>query len=167
MPFILKKLFSVLIITVLLFGCTTTKKSNPKAAHINVKLSAFYLEQGEVRKAKKKLFLAHSQSVDDPVVHKGLGDFFVHVGELNFADKHYLRALNLSNFRGKFCDSYARFLYQQKKYPKALKYFLKAAADKGYMHKAQAYSDAARCAEKMNLLDLANKYRSMILLGSS
>jgi len=128
------------------------------AARINVKLAFLYLEQGEIKIAKKKLLRAYKDSPNDPIVNDALGNFYGNVGELNIAQNYYIKAIKFASEKGYFWHSYGRFLYKNGDYNNALKYLLLAARDLNYISTGKAYADVSKVAWRLQQTELAKKY---------
>lgn len=140
---------SLLLVSVLLTGCYTSSVVNPSAASDNMALGLAYFKEGDRVRAQQKLLLAEQQAPQDPLVQDTLGYFYEQSGELNKAEQYYQRALRIAPHDGAVQNNYATFLCRQKDYQLALKHFLLATQDHHYLHPAEAYENAGRCAARI------------------
>lgn len=159
----LQTFFSIIFLLGSLSACNTldSSKLNPNAATTNVELGLAYLHQGDVVRAKSKLLLALDQSPNDAMVQDAFGYFLEVTGRSELAEEYYLRAIHFAKDRGAAWNNYGAFLYRQKKYQSAMKYFLLAAQDLHYLQVATAYKNAGYAAKKLHQEQLANQYFDM------
>ena len=134
------------LIIFLLCSCANHSPQNANAAAINTQLGLAYLQHGDVARAKSKLLLAETEDPQSAVVCDALGYFFEKTGDLNNARKYYLKAITIATHKGSAYNNYGTFLYRQKHYREALKYFNLAAHDPTYLHAdlAQKNSELTR-----------------------
>ena len=119
---------------------------NPKAASVNVQLGLAYLKQGETQRAKRKLLLASKQDEASARVQNALAYYYEETGESTLAEQHYLAAIHLEQGSGDLHNNYGVFLCGQKRFEAARNEFMKAVADKKYLHTAEAYENIGLCA---------------------
>ena len=153
---VLKALYFLLIATCLfLQACTHNEESEisnlkktdlSKAASYNVQLGLGYLKQGDRPRAKKKLLTALEQEPKSADVNAAIAYYFEQTGEMEQAEKYYIKALALGAHSGAQLNNYGAFLCRQGNYKKAEDYFLKAAGDLHYLHTSGAYENAGLCA---------------------
>lgn len=152
----------LLIITFGMFflvGCSSTvkQKKDIDIAHINAELGLAYLRNGQIEIAKYKLLVAFNRVPHDAKILDALGYFFAHTGEPYLAEQYYLQAMQYAQVVGDAWYNYGVFLYHQKRYQEALKYFLLATKDINYLFVAQAYVDASNVAAKLKKDELAKR----------
>lgn len=158
-----KVIFLILSI-VLITNISAQAKSNPTAANYNAELGLNYLQQGDVERAKSKLWLALKQDPHNPIVQDAMGFFLEQTGETQQAQNFYLKALTLAPHSGIAQNNYGTFLCRQGQYQQSIQHFLLATQDLQYLHTSQAYENAGLCALKIpdirqaeNFLHKANK----------
>jgi type IV pilus assembly protein PilF len=134
-----------------------------KAAGYNVQLGLGYLKQGNRPRAKKKILTALEQEPTSPDVNSAMAYYFEQTGELDQAEKYYLKAMSLSGNKGAQLNNYGAFLCRQGNYKQAESYFLKAVSDLKYIHTAGAYENAALCALSVSNEEMAKLYFSKAL----
>ncbi|TVZ39613.1 type IV pilus assembly protein PilF [Alteromonadaceae bacterium 2753L.S.0a.02] len=151
------------IALVALSGCVTTmdnperKVDKKQAVEANIKLGMSYLQQnkreGAIRSFSKAL------EIDNKSAEAWLGLAMIHQlnGEVDEADKKFKKALkNRVDFsRASIEFSYARFLYEQKRYDEAIKYFEAASTDFNYPRRAESLVNVGRTS-----LQLGDKARA-------
>lgn len=134
----------------MLSACSETLTlQDSQSANINMRLGLNYLSKGNVKEAKSKLFLALSKDQKNYEIHDAIGYLFEKSGENSLAEQYYLKGIKLASKNGAAYNNYGAFLYRQKRYSLAVKYFLIAANDTHYMNAAVAYKNAqiAKAAE--------------------
>jgi type IV pilus assembly protein PilF len=146
-----------------LMSCSLNAASSAasqQAANYNLKLGLAYLEQGEVILAKSKLLLALKEAPNDALACDAMAYFLEKTGESGQAQAYYLQALHLAdaNFIGAAENNYGTYLYRQKHYQEALRYFLKAAAEPRYLNIGVAYKNAGKAALALSDTELAQLY---------
>ncbi len=128
------------------------------AASYNTQLGLAYLQQGDVSRAKRKLFLALSQSPDSPGANASMAYFMEKTGEMDQAQMYYKKAMAAAPGAGSQYNNYGAFLCRRGQYAQAEEYFLKAVKDVKYEHTAGAYENAGLCAMAIPDNTKAEKY---------
>ncbi len=170
------RILIVTMISVVLFACSSnhlsssngdafaTNKPKPskdkslRAAASNVRLSAAYLSQGEIARAKSKILEAYQQAPDWPPVLDGMAYYYGQTGETKQAEEYYLKAISMSSGDGESLNNYGVFLCDQKRYQEAIEKFVQAAKETNYVTVASAYENAGICASLIPNQQLAEKY---------
>lgn len=133
------------------------------AAEINVKLGVFYMQKGQMQRAKHKLLLALDQAPDYSAAQSAMGYYLEKVGEIKKAEEYYLKAISLNAESGDVQNNYGTFLCRQGRYKESLKRFILATEDPNYLNSAGAYENAGICALKIPEFKRAEKYFSKAL----
>lgn len=149
-----------------LSGCVTTGDVNPlsskdgraKAVEAYVQLGVGYLQQGATERAKGPLNKALEIDPSNADANAALAMVFQIEMEPELADKYYRKALSESDDQTRILNNYGSFLYDQKDYAGADKYFLKAAADTMYEGRSRVFENLGMTALKMNQRDKAKHY---------
>ncbi|MCK4609092.1 MAG: type IV pilus biogenesis/stability protein PilW [Gammaproteobacteria bacterium] len=138
----------MLLISLILFGCTTTitPNNNKEAALYNTKLGLAYLHQGDMVRAKSKLLLALQQNPNDPLILDAMGYFLEKSGEVKLAERYYLEAIALAPKMGAAQNNYGAYLCRHGREHQAINHFLESTRDPYYLNVAGAYENAGRCA---------------------
>lgn len=140
-----------LLLPLLLAACVAPKTQNSAAAAINVQLGLAYLERGDMARAKNKLLLALAQNPSSDTVQDAMGYFLEKSHDIKNAEKYYLKAIAITTHPGAAYNNYGAFLYRQKKYHEALKYFILATKDPDYLHTDMAQKNVFLAQEKIGL----------------
>jgi type IV pilus assembly protein PilF len=123
-----------------------TKKVNPeKAAIINVELGLAYLDTHQPARGKVKLQRALELAPALPEVHAAFGRYYESIGELEEAEKSYVKALKMNKHSAVSHNLYGAFLCRQGKYEKAHRAFQKALEDKTYPESASVLENTGLC----------------------
>jgi type IV pilus assembly protein PilF len=161
---------SILIfILSLLVGCSTTTSDEKnsgkenKAAQINIRLGAAYLERKDIARAKQKFLLALKEGPTLPEAWYSMGYFYESTGNIDQAKSFYLKALQLAPRRGDVLNNYGTYLCRTGQYKKAIENFSLAVQDTEYLDSASAYENAGLCARKMPDVSLAIHYFNQAL----
>lgn len=158
-----------ILLSLLLSACTKPEvdnvqlpqnadSNNPQAAVYNTELGIGYLRQGDIARAKTKLLLAQKQDPTSPEVWDALAFFYESTGDLQQADRDYVKAISLDPKRGSSLNNYGVFLCKQGQYKKSLTYFAQATSDPNYINVAPTYENAGLCAEEIPDIDSAQKF---------
>ncbi len=116
-----------------------------KAAKLNLELGVSYLKQDQIARAKSKFNHAKELAPNLPEVHYTFGYFQERVGEIEEAQKSYVKAISLNSKGGNEHNMYGAFLCRQKKFKEAEKEFLKAVEDPNFTQTAEAMENAGLC----------------------
>lgn len=143
-------------------GAQNTQKQNEKedivrekkisldeAANYNMSLGAQYLKQGNLNQAISKLEKAIGQQPNLTLAHSYLGLAYEKIGEIEKANGHYQKAVNLEADNPVSSNNYGAFLCRQNEWLKSLMYFEKAATNRRYQTPEAAYANAGVCARKI------------------
>lgn len=155
-----------LLVASLLSGCVTTGDINPmstkegraKAVDAYVQLGVGYLQQGSTERAKDPLQKALDIDSSNADANAALAMVFQIEMEPELAEKYYRRALSESDNAPRILNNYASFLFEQQRYPEALEYFQKAAADIMYSGRSRVYENLGLTALKLGQREQAQKY---------
>lgn len=143
-------LASVLLLALLVTGCTTTpsaeQRSLKKAAQINARLGANYLRQGSLQLANEKLRKALNQDDDNVDAHATFALLQMELGKPREARRHFETALDLSPDDPQLQNNYGTFLCNQGDYDAGIEHFLRAADNRLYSTPEYAYANAGICA---------------------
>ena len=149
-------LCAVVVLALFSVGCVSTvdlsgpKKDPRKATEANVKLGMSYLQTGNRDRALRAF--SKAQELDPKSAEAMQGLALVHQlnGENALAEQKFKKALKLrSDFsRSSIELSYARFLYEDKRYSEALKYLEKASNDISYPSRGTALYLIGLCSLK-------------------
>jgi type IV pilus assembly protein PilF len=134
------------------------KKPNKTAANYNLQLGVAYLNNQNIKRAKEKFLLALQQAPNWPPALEGMGLYLETTGEPELAKAYYLKAIKLDPKTGRSHNNYGTFLCRQKHYPEAIEEFKLAVSDPAYLNTAEAYENAAMCAELIPEKTLAHEY---------
>lgn len=139
-----------------LVGCSslkTTEEKNEtsqhvKTAKINAQLGMAYLEMNNIPRAKQKLLLAIQQAPTSPEPWYSMAYLLETTGNIEEADRHYMKAITIAPKRGDAHNNYGTFLCRRGKYALSIQHFLQAVKDPTYLNAADAYENAGLCAMK-------------------
>ncbi len=120
--------------------------SDADAAIANLNLGAGYLTQGNTALALERLERALAQNPRLVLAHSTIAVAYGQVGDLELAERHYRRALELAPNDGAAANAYAAFLCQQSRWNEAEPYFRRAAEDRNYTTPEVALTNAGVCA---------------------
>ena len=151
----------VLILIVLSVGCATTldKDSDAyKSAETHLQLGVGYLKQGRLDDAMMNLQKALEAKSDFADVHTALAFVYERYAEVDKADYHYRRAIELSPKEGGVYNNYGVFLCKKNKFKDAETYFKKALDMPRYKTPQTVYENAGACAMQVPDLEQAEIY---------
>jgi type IV pilus assembly protein PilF len=151
----------LLLFVLCIAGCATS--CNHEAAEINARLGIEYLGQSEIPLAKAKLLMAIAQDSNDPMVNDAFAYFLEKTGETKKAEDYYLRAIKYGKNSGVALNNYGTYLYRQRRYYDALRYFLLATKDIEYLNVAGAYENAGFAALKLHDKKASQNYFHLAL----
>ncbi len=154
-----------LLVSVLLFqGCAQTGGADGKRADLDkasklyTDLGLGYMQQGELERAMSKLERALELKPNNADAHHYLAEVYRQLGDDEFAEKHYLRAIKLSPKDARTLNNYGAFLCGQSRFGDAETYFLRAAAVPRYRTPELSYENIAMCAMRVKNSDKAVEY---------
>ncbi len=135
-------LFSVFLATACVSTIDTSgpKIDKRKALEANVKLGMSYLQNGDRDRALRAFTKAQELDIKSGEAMQGLALVHQLNGETELAEEKFLKALKLrADFsRSSIELSYARFLYEYKRYAEAINYLEKASNDISYPNRGMA-----------------------------
>ncbi|VVC77068.1 Photosystem I assembly protein Ycf3 [Aquicella siphonis] len=164
MPLIISRYTWIMLITLLLAACATTRESSQtdtkmvSAAKINDRLGMAYLERNDIQRAKQKFILALDEAPHIPETWYSMAYFMESTGNKEEAKKYYLKAIEVAPGRGDALNNYGTYLCRAGDYRGAVNYFVKATQDPKYLQAASAYENAGICALKIPSEQDAKKY---------
>lgn len=143
------KILFVVLCSLILISCeipNNHKIAISKLAELNVELGLEYLKQNNLSRAKEKLLTAINLSPKKYATNVAFGYFMEKIGEEKRAEKYYILGIKYSDSKtkGAALNNYGTFLYRQKRYKEALKYFLLAANDSNYLNFSTAKENAKK-----------------------
>lgn len=160
-----------ILVSMLLLSACTTEPLNPdanytKAAAANAKLGVGYMNQGNFELAMVKLTKALKFDEDNPQANHYMGELYRRLGELETADKYFLRALELNVLDPQLLNNYGVFLCEKKSYKEAESYFDKVLKNPLYKGKARVYENLGLCAKlKGNLVESEKHFRHALTMN--
>lgn len=143
---------------------TPDKDSKVKVAKINAQLGLAYLEQKNHQRAKIKLLSALQQAPNIPEPWYSMAYYLEATGDLEAANQHYLKAIEVAPTRGDAHNNYGTYLCRHAHYQEAVQQFMLASKDPEYLDIADAYENAGLCSLKANNNKLAQLYFSKALM---
>jgi len=129
----------------LLSACATTSSSQEggkegmSRSEIYLKLGVSYLQQGDSRKALRKLNKAESLSDGDARIYNALGLTYQQLGFDEKAEDAFQEAVNLDSKNPQVRNNYGAFLAQMGAYERAREQFEQALEDPLYNRPEKAY----------------------------
>jgi type IV pilus assembly protein PilF len=156
---------AVLILAAVLTACSEVPvkpKDKPQYAEtpakINAELGLGYMQQGDMKRAKQKLDLSLHYNPDYEKAHHYIAELYRRLGELDKADKHYKRAIELAPEDSGLHNNYGAFLCERKRFQRAEEQFLLAVHDPLFNGRTQAYENLGLCAADAGEEVKAEKY---------
>lgn len=156
----LSRLLTACLLVLALSACVTsdgrTSTVDTKKAHdAHVNLGLTYLRQDNREASRRHFEKALNIDDDSAPAHAGIALLYQLTGELELAEKSFLRALDEDSQFTEARVNYGRFLYQQKRYQEAEALFDRASQDLSYSQRAAALSYLAQ-----TLLELGDKFKA-------
>lgn len=115
-----------------LFACTpTTNLSEQKQqqAEVDYKMALSHLQGNNPSLALKKLLSAVAQDPNNSAIHVALAQAYQQKRSYPNAERHYLKALELSGNDPKYLNNLASLYLDMEQWDQAIEYFERAAAD--------------------------------------
>ncbi|PLY03142.1 MAG: hypothetical protein C0622_04790 [Desulfuromonas sp.] len=106
---------------------TSHAQVNPQQAEVHYKLALAYLKGNDPTSALKELQIAASQDPNNAAIQIALGQTYQQKKAYRLAERHYLRALTLSNDDPRYQNNIASLYLDLQEWDKAIEYFDKAA----------------------------------------
>ncbi|MFQ5995483.1 MAG: type IV pilus biogenesis/stability protein PilW [Acidiferrobacterales bacterium] len=152
------RLFSaILIISIALVGCATSKSKEEKAAleariHnvviLNTQLAAAYLQRGQPEIAMDNISKALTLAPDDPQANNVMALLQWRLKEYDKADEHFKRSLEHDPDNSETRNNYGAFLCEKGEVDASVEQFRLALKDPLYPTPAQANLNAGLCLMK-------------------
>jgi len=168
---LLIKLITISLIFVILISCykwpdtpNEFEEKKIRASKINIRLGMIYLEKNDVRRAKHKFLLALDEAPNTPEPWYGMGYFLETTGNVEQAEKYYLKSVSLAPIRGDALNNYGTYLCRTGHYSHSIQYFIEAATDPHYLDPAAAYENAGFCALKIPDRKMAMQFFYRVLM---
>ncbi|MDX1569560.1 MAG: type IV pilus biogenesis/stability protein PilW [Xanthomonadales bacterium] len=159
--------WSVIMLVLLLLGCASTgpkprqtsfETRRGDAADTNIKLTVGYLEQGRLELALEKIQRALTLNANSAEANTVAGVVYEQIGDMDNAEYHYRRAVELDGDTGQMLNNYGAFLCKRDQYEKGIRHLEKAVQDPFYSTPAAAMTNAGHCAERMGQQQRAEAY---------
>lgn len=155
MKIIIIKLSFLICSVLLLTSCNSVsiqqKTAANNSANLNVELGLAYLKQNNLSLAKEKLLRAIEIAPQNYLANDAYAYFLEKNADSKTAEKYYIKAIKFADAKNKGAayNNYGTFLYRQKRYNEALKYFLLAANDPNYLNFAIAKKNITKVKNKI------------------
>ncbi|PVX38789.1 type IV pilus assembly protein PilF [Pasteurella langaaensis DSM 22999] len=128
-----------------------------QAAKARVELAIGYLNQQAWSQAKLNLDKALSYAPDYYLVHSAFAYFYQQQGDVELAQKAYIKAIDLDKNQGDVHNNYGAFLCSQGEFDNAYSQFQAALASPQYYQQADTYENLVLCAYSQNNLARAQE----------
>ena len=153
---------ATILLSLLLSACTT-ESLNPgvdynKAAEVNAKMGAGYMNQGNYELAMVKLTKALKFDGDNMHANHYMGELHRRLGEMDKADEYFQQALDLDETDAQLLNNYGVFLCGVNRYKEAEGYFSKVLKNPLYRGKARVYENLGLCAKMKGNLATAERH---------
>ncbi|AZE69066.1 type IV pilus biogenesis/stability protein PilW [Pseudomonas synxantha] len=143
------RLALLLLVTGLVAGCVSsghvsplqTDKGRDEARVAYVQLGLGYLRQGMSEQAKVPLKKALELDNDDADANAALAQVFQAQAEPELADRYFHKALASRPADPRLLNNYGSFLFEQKRYDLASRYFQQAAVDTLYPGRSRVFEN--------------------------
>ena len=129
-----------------------------KAAEVYVGLGIGYMEEKQYEVSLDNFKKALAINPRLPSAHNGIAILYEKLGELDLADKHYRKAVQLDAKDARALNNYGTFLCRIGKYKESQQYFERAVSNPLYDQPASALKNAGICARKDNDTAKAEAY---------
>ena len=145
------KLLNLLVFACLLTACVSNQpalgsKDTESAAAYNLQLGIDYFRQGNLSQAKEKLDRSLMQNPKSAQAHAAAGLLYERLNEMDKADQHYSRAVDLDSGNGEVVNTYGVFLCRRGNYSKGEQLAVQAASNQLYKTPEAAWFNAGICA---------------------
>jgi len=141
----------LVVIMFLLSACVTDPQQSDEdlnnASDYNAQLGLAYINQGRYDLAMNKLKKAIEQNPDNAVAQHYIAELNRRLGQLDEAETHFQKALELTPENSSLLNNYGVFLCDAKKYQQAYTYFDKVLKDPLYPAKGSVYENVGLCAQ--------------------
>jgi type IV pilus assembly protein PilF len=145
-------------------GCATTEKepasdsATRTPAEVNTQLGIAYMREGMYEASLDKFNKALAQDPRLAIAHASLAVLYERLGEIDLADKHYVKAYRLDADDPIILNNYGQYLCRKGRLEEADRMFLKALRDPLYRFPETILTNAGLCAQQRPDLELAEKY---------
>lgn len=155
------RLALLLLVTGLAAGCVSsghdspmgTGKGRDEARVAYVQLGLGYLQQGMSEQAKVPLKKALELKGDDADANAALALVFQAQAEPELADQYFHKALAARPADPRLLNNYGSFLFEQKRYDQASRYFQQASADVLYPQRSRVFENLGVTSMRLGLRD--------------
>lgn len=168
--YLLTQLSAIVALSFALVACASSTASAPtdtkpvvsdpvSRARVHTELAALYYQQGSMKTALEELATATKIDPQYAPAYSMLGLVYMQLGEQAPAEQNFQKAVALAPNDPDIRNNYGLFLCDTKQYQKGLVQLDAALANPLYNTPARALDNAARCAQDMGNVELANRYR--------
>lgn len=159
------RLALLLLVTGLAAGCVSsghdsplqTDKSRDEARVAYVQLGLGYLQQGMSEQAKVPLKKALELDGDAADANAALALVFKAQAEPELADRYFTKALSARPADSRLLNNYGSFLFEQKRYAQAARYFQQASTDTLYPERSRVFENLGVTSMRLGQRDLARQ----------
>ena len=159
------RLALLLLFTGLVAGCVSsghdsplrTDKGRDEARVAYVQLGLGYLRQGMSEQAKVPLKKALELDADDADANAALALVFQAQAEPELADRYFHKALASRPADPRLLNNYGSFLFEQKRYDLASRYFQQAATDTLYPQRSRVFENLGVTSMRLGQRDSARQ----------
>jgi len=147
------KLWSLLLATTLLAGCSGSSSKNaaqPQGNQTRLQLGLAYLSQGDLPAARQNLEKALAAAPQDYRNQLGMALYQQRIGDNGAAEQSYQQAMKLAPGNGTVMNNYGAFLCGLGQYVPAQQQFSAAAGVADYGQVADSLENAGYCFLKAN-----------------
>ena len=164
-------LFVIFALSTLFTTACTTQPNNPeynlvKAAEVNAKMGAGYMNQGNYELAMIKLTKA--LKFDDENLHANhyMAELYRRLGDLNKAEDYFKQALEIDNNDPQLLNNYGVFLCEKGNFKSAENFFDSVLKNPLYKGKSKVYENLGLCAKiKGNLAESEKHFRRALTMN--
>lgn len=159
------RLALLLVFTGVVAGCVSsghdsplrTDKGRDEARVAYVQLGLGYLRQGMSEQAKVPLKKALELDADDADANAALALVFQAQAEPELADRYFQKALASRPADPRLLNNYGSFLFEQKRYDLASRYFQQAATDTLYPQRSRVFENLGVTSMRLGQRDSARQ----------
>ncbi|MBX7278336.1 type IV pilus biogenesis/stability protein PilW [Pseudomonas sp. ERGC3:05] len=159
------RLALLLLFTGLVAGCVSsghdsplhTDKGRDEARVAYVQLGLGYLRQGMSEQAKVPLKKALELDSADADANAALALVFQAQAEPELADQYFHKALSVRPADPRLLNNYGSFLFEQKRYDQASRYFQQASADTLYPERSRVFENLGVTSMRLGQRDSARR----------
>ncbi len=137
-----------------------------EVAKANMRLGSAYMEDGQYERALQRMEYAREVAPREPGIYNMLGVLYQRIGEMDHAEKNFLKAIDLDPENSSSLNNYGQMLCQTGREEKADAMFVRAASNPLYANPEIAWINAGLCAQKAGRLEVAEAhYRRALEIG--